>query len=321
MTNFPNLPGTSLFRSNVAKAKTVRCPRGVLCRHPKKNPNAYGTRLLFLLAHGAGAALAGLGLQGLSLRDTLGQDGGVLGSLILDLLGLAALQGDSVALVLQALGSDQTLDLGGLGVRLLALTLGLDLTSNDVLADIVILAEGEESANLGGALGTKALGVDDVGNTGDVVVSLLDDGESEDGQVHADDAATDGLSLALTGAAGTVAGVAVGQQKSDTGRVHDTLLHGETLLVVSTGDAEDVALELIAEVVAGDFSAHALLHEVTELSLILNLDELLAAIGRVGDVQLHVGGRCGRVDSKEAGLVGGVSTIEERFRRSKRKRS
>jgi hypothetical protein len=95
--------------------------------------------LIFLLAHGAGAALAGLGLLGLSLRDTLGQDGGVLGSLILDLLSLAALQGDSVALVLQALGSDQALDLGGLGVRLLALTLGLDLTSNDVLADLYVL--------------------------------------------------------------------------------------------------------------------------------------------------------------------------------------
>lgn len=60
-------------------------------------------------------------------------------SLVLDLLGLATLQGDSVALVLQALGSDQALDLGGLGVRLLALTLGLDLTSNDVLADLYVL--------------------------------------------------------------------------------------------------------------------------------------------------------------------------------------
>ena len=38
--------------------------------------------------------------------------------------------------MLQALGSDQTLDLGGLGVRLLALALGLHLTANDVLADL-----------------------------------------------------------------------------------------------------------------------------------------------------------------------------------------
>ena len=41
-----------------------------------------------------------------------------------------------MALVLQTLGGNQSLDLGGLGVRRLALTLGLDLTSDDVLADL-----------------------------------------------------------------------------------------------------------------------------------------------------------------------------------------
>jgi len=41
-----------------------------------------------------------------------------------------------VTLVLQTLGSDQTLDAGSLGVGLLALTLGLDLAANDVLADL-----------------------------------------------------------------------------------------------------------------------------------------------------------------------------------------
>jgi hypothetical protein len=60
-------------------------------------------------------------------------------SLILDLLGLAALECDSVALVLETLGSDESLDLGGLGVRLLALTLGLDFTSDDVLANLFVL--------------------------------------------------------------------------------------------------------------------------------------------------------------------------------------
>lgn len=41
-----------------------------------------------------------------------------------------------MALVLQALGSDQTLDLGGLGVWLLSLTLWLNLTANDELTDL-----------------------------------------------------------------------------------------------------------------------------------------------------------------------------------------
>ena len=56
--------------------------------------------------------------------------------LILDLLGLAALEGDPVALVLEALGGDKALNFGGLGVGLLAFTLGLNFTANDILADL-----------------------------------------------------------------------------------------------------------------------------------------------------------------------------------------
>lgn len=41
-----------------------------------------------------------------------------------------------------------------------------------------------------------------------------------------------------------------------------------------------------------DFGAHALLHEGTELALIVNLDNLLRPIGRVGDVELHLDGGC-----------------------------
>ena len=116
--------------------------------------------MMNLLAQRAGPALAVLGLLGAGLVDTLGQDLGVLillnlvlafcatdmsmsigwlvatYGLVLDLLGLAALERNAVALVLQALGSDESLDLGSLGVRLLALGLGLDLTSDDVLADL-----------------------------------------------------------------------------------------------------------------------------------------------------------------------------------------
>ncbi len=92
--------------------------------------------------------------------------------------------------------------------------------SNDRVGDdeccsptyIVILAEAEEAADLGSTLGTEALGVDDVGKTGEFAVALLDDGEGKDSQVHADDATTDGLSLALTGTAGSVAGVAFGSR-------------------------------------------------------------------------------------------------------------
>jgi hypothetical protein len=82
--------------------------------------------------------------------------------------------------------------------------------------------------------------------------------------------------------------------------VHNTLLHWETLLVVTTGDLEDVTLEFISDGVSWNLSAHSvvekldlrsqcswcriyvpLVHEDTELALIFDVDELLTAIGRL----------------------------------------
>jgi hypothetical protein len=146
---------------------------------------------------------------------------------------------------------------------------------------IIVLGQTEELADLAGTLGTEALGVGDVGKAGDVVLTLLDNDEGEDSQVGADDATTDGLALALTLTARAVARVSLGEQELDTVGEKDTLLHGETLLVVSSGDLEDVALELVADGVTGDLLAHALLHEDTDAALIIDLDELLGAVGGV----------------------------------------
>ena len=41
-----------------------------------------------------------------------------------------------------------------------------------------------------------------------------------------------------------------------------------------------------------DFGAHALLHEGTQLALVVDLDDLLRPIGRVGNVELHLDGGC-----------------------------
>jgi hypothetical protein len=41
--------------------------------------------------------------------------------------------------------------------------------------------------------------------------------------------------------------VTVGKEESDSVGEEDTLLHGETLLVVSAGNSEDVALPLVTD--------------------------------------------------------------------------
>ena len=57
-------------------------------------------------------------------------------SSVLDTFCLPALQGKTMALVLDALRSNETLDLGSFGVRFLALALGLDFTTDDEFADL-----------------------------------------------------------------------------------------------------------------------------------------------------------------------------------------
>merc|ERR1712007_240988 len=94
--------------------------------------------------------------------------------------------------------SDQSLDALGL----LALLDG-EWALDDVLPDIILLGQIEQFADLGGTLGSQALGDGDISKAGD-------------------------LSF--------------------------TLLHGETLLVIATGDADNVSLPFVSERVDLDFS-------------------------------------------------------------------
>jgi hypothetical protein len=168
-----------------------------------------------------------------------------------------------MSLTLKSKGSDKTLDLGSLGVGLLLGVLGLNLTTDNELANIIRLVQVEELADVVGTLGSKTLGNSSVGKAGDVLLTLLDNDKRDDGQVRGDNATTDGLSLALTLAARAVGGVTLAQKKANTVGKKDTLLHGETLLIVTTRDAENVTLELVTNGVTRNFSGHALVHEDT----------------------------------------------------------
>ena len=55
------------------------------------------------------------------------------------------------------------------------------------------------------------------------------------------------------------------EEEPDTAVGEDSLLHGETLLVVSSGDSHHVALELVSEGVGLHLLAHALLVERSDL--------------------------------------------------------
>ena len=82
----------------------------------------------------------------------------------------------------------------------------------------------------------------------------------------------------------------IAQKQPNTRRMHNALLHRKPLFIIAAGDFEDVAFEFRTHAVAGDFVAHASLHEDAEFALVFDFDEFLGAIGGVGDVELHLDG-------------------------------
>jgi len=213
----------------------------------------------------------------LVLGGSLGNEGVVLSDGLLLSQSPPLLQAPQMSPPLQPQRGHQPLNLRRLGVRLSSLLLRGDLPPNHKLPHIILLAQVEEPPNLGGTLGSQPLGEDGVGQTGDLGFTLFDDDDGEDGNVVVDDAAADGFPLAFAGAAGAVARVALGEEETGSVGEEDTLLHGETLLVVSSSDLYDVALEFISKCVAQNLLAHALVVEDTDTPFVVYIDELLLA--------------------------------------------
>merc|ERR1712159_231849 len=103
----------------------------------------------------------------------------------------------------------------------------------------------------------------------------------------ADDAATHRLALHLTSAALAVALASFLEQKTHAIRAQHALHHREALLVVSAGDAEAVALELVTEAVAVHFLGHTLVEEWQQFLVLFDADALLEARLGAAHVELH----------------------------------
>ena len=155
---------------------------------------------------------------------------------------------------------------------------------------IIILAQAKELANLRRPLRPQPLRQHLIRQARDLLLPLLHDTQRQHRQIHRNNATPDTLPLPLPGPSGSITAVSRAQQEADARRVHDALLHREALLVVAAGDFEDVAFELGGDAVAGDLLAHALVHEAAEFAVVFDLDELLGAVGGVGDVELHLDG-------------------------------
>lgn len=240
----------------------------------------------------------------LGFLGPLCQEAGVVGGLLLTLLGAPLLESYTATLVLQHGRRDEALDLGRFGALLLALLLG-QWAAHDVLPHIILLGQVVQLADLASPLGPETAWKCRVSQAWYFLLALLLDHQADDTEVGVNNAAAHRLALALASTPWSVARVALGQEQSHTSSSQHTLLHGKSLLVVASRDAYYVTLPFIAESVGLNFLAHTLLVENAYFFLIVNFNELLAASGWIGDVELN--GRGGKkeisIQSSNIGTV------------------
>lgn len=199
--------------------------------------------------------------------------------------GLGLLLDDGLAT--EALLGDHALDLGGLVDSLVS---AFDLTLDNVVADIVLLAvKGKGLDNVTTTLGAETVGTIDVSDTIELLLTLLDNTQEDSSQVRVDNATAYRLSLAVTVTLGVETSSVFLEKDACAVVDQDTLLHLETLLVVATSDSENVALVgLIVHQLAGDLATHTFVVEGTDEFFIINFNFLLSARGGVRNVESHL---------------------------------
>ena len=91
------------------------------------------------------------------------------------------------------------------------------------LSHIIFLCQVEEFADFAGSFGTKTFGVRDIGEAREIIVALFYDDDGEDGKIRTNDTSSNRFAFAFTGTTGTIARVAFGKEKTNTGGVENTL--------------------------------------------------------------------------------------------------
>ena len=150
-----------------------------------------------------------------------------------------------------------------LGVGFRVLLLAGHLPPDNVLSNIVLLPKVEEFPNLTRPLRPKTFRQRVIRQPSNLLVTFLHNHHTQHSNIRTDYAAANGLALALSFTTGAVAGVSVGEEELDTMWEEDTLLHWESLFVISARDTEDVSFPFVADGVCGDFLRDFLVVEDT----------------------------------------------------------
>jgi len=208
--------------------------------------------------------------------------------LLLLVVKFATFEGVQMTAALESHGCDEPLNFGCLGIGFgIFLLTALHFSPDNILPNIILLPQVEELPNLGSPLRSQSLRQYIIRQTSNFTFTLLHDNQTQHGDIRADDATPDGFALALTRTAGTVAGMAVGEEESDSVGEEDTLFHGESLFVITACDADNVTFPFVTNGVDRDLLGDFLLVKDAVSLLIVDIDKLLCPSSGVSDVELH----------------------------------
>jgi len=234
----------------------------------------------------SGGSLALLLVSDLLLLKVLGEE-----LLIGDVSLLGSLPCANLTSLVDSLSSDsllgdESLDLGRFVEGLVTL---LEFSADDVFGEVILASESILLSDLASSLWAESSFSLLVGKAGNFTGTLLENLKGDDTKVRSTDASSDGLSLSLTSSTRSVRLNSGLHEDSDSTVDEDTLLHGESLLVVTAGDSKGVSLEFSADDFSIDIRAHSSVVEVTVDLVVIDFLDELAPSKWVGNMVLHSG--------------------------------
>jgi hypothetical protein len=235
-------------------------------------------------------------LSGLSLGDVLINQFVVSSSSFNGLLPSSDLifLGDSLSS--QSNISDQSLNLGGLLSQWSSgVLLALESSSGDILLDqscgnwLIFLSSFNtvELSDVVSSFGTKSSWDGSISDTRDLFFSLLNDGYWQIFNVRTDNTSSYRFSLSFSGSFGSVASSSWSEEEFKSGVGEDTLLHGKSVTVITTGDFENVSLEFVSQWIGFNLLAHSFFEEDSALIIVVDIDGFGCSVNRVRDWELE----------------------------------
>jgi len=178
---------------------------------------------------------------------------------------------------------DESLDSGGLIVDLSSL-FDFSGVEDNISSGIVLLCEVEKFSDSGGSLGTSSSWLLFIGESFNGCITLLNDAKSQSRDIGSNDTSSNGFLFSLTSSSGSIGGVSFRHEDTGSASNENTLLHGKSVLVVSSCDLQDVILPAVTKGISRDFSTESLAHEDRELVFVINNEGKILTGCRISDV-------------------------------------